>query len=293
MALDIQHWLEVLFDGVGGAALIAFVTAWKDRSREKKSAQAPKTAKRKTLWMAIAAVFFVVCLGVGVAIHVFGGTPTASEQAKPSSPLAHLSQPTVSTVENPPRRAATTADEIIALLSEQLQVDRAEIKPEKDLVLDLGATPLDKTEIVMQIETAYDIQIPDKDARKLKSVGDIINYVERRGHTEKPTASVNRTEFKDSHTTKMPRREKAARQAPIGNENTLVNVPIPKSMGSGNTFVGTTDANGKTIMNKGGTAIGKGACADPTSIAIGADAHAGKCPAAEKPTVKGTDSSPQ
>ena len=157
----------------------------------------------------------------------------------------------------------------------------------------LGAIPLDKTEIAMQIETAYGIQIPDKDAKKLKSVGDIINYVERREHTGKPTASVNRTESKDSHTTKMPRREKATRQAPIGNDNTLVNVPIPKSMGSGNTFVGATDANGNTIINKGGAAIGKGACADPTSIAIGADAHAGKCPAAEKPTVKGTDSGPQ
>jgi len=71
-----------------------------------------------------------------------------------------------------------------------LQVDKAKIKPEKDLVLDLGATPLDKTEIVMQIETAYNIQISTKDARKLKSVGDIINYMEQRDHTEKTSTSV-------------------------------------------------------------------------------------------------------
>jgi hypothetical protein len=89
--------------------------------------------------MAVAAVFFIVCLCVGVAIHVFGGTPTASEQAKPSPPLAHSSQPTVPTIDKPPRRSATTADEVIALLSEKLQVDRAEVKPEKDLVLDLGS----------------------------------------------------------------------------------------------------------------------------------------------------------
>jgi hypothetical protein len=38
--------------------------------------------------------------------------------------------------------------------------------------------------------------------------------------------------------------------------------------------VGATDTNGNTILNKGGTAIGRGAYADPTSIAIGAHAHA-------------------
>ena len=114
----------------------------------------------------------------------------ASEQAKPSPPQAQPAQPAVPTIDNQPKRSATIADEITALLSEQLQVDKAEIKPEKDLVLDLGATPLDKTEIVMQIETAYNIQISAKDARKLKSVGDIINYMERRDHTGKTSTSV-------------------------------------------------------------------------------------------------------
>ena len=135
--------------------------------------------------MAVAAVFSVVCLCVGVAIHVFGKAPTASEQAKPSPPLSHLSHPAIPTIEKPPTRVSTTADEITALIAEELQLDRAEVKPEKDLVLDLGATPLDKAEIVMSIETAYDIQIPDRDARNLKNVGDIINYMERRVHTGK------------------------------------------------------------------------------------------------------------
>ena len=112
------------------------------------------------------------------------------EQSKPAPPQAQPAQPAVPTIDNQPKRSATIADEITALLSEQLQVDKSEIKPEKDLVLGLGATPLDKTEIVMQIETAYNIQISSKDARKLKSVGDIINYVERRDHTGKTSTSV-------------------------------------------------------------------------------------------------------
>jgi hypothetical protein len=61
----------------------------------------------------------------------------------------------------------------------------------------------------------------------------------------------------------------------IGNNNTSVNVPNPPAMGNGNTIIGPTDSNGNTIYNRGGTAIGAGATADPTSIAIGAGAHAG------------------
>lgn len=86
----------------------------------------------------------------------------------------------------------------------------------------------------------------------------------------------------------QPERKKKTLQHPpltkpqIGSDNTLVNVPIPPSLGDGNTFIGPTDANGNTIYNKGGTAIGKDACADPTSIAIGAGANAG-CKTPAKP----------
>jgi acyl carrier protein len=183
MALDVQHWLEGLFDGVGGAALIAFLTAWNDHNRERKSAQAPKTAKRNTLWMTVAAVFFAVSLCVGAAIHFLRKAPTASRQSESSPPLVHPAQPAVPAIEKSPMRVATTADEITALIAVRLQIDRADVKSDKDLVLDLGADPMDKAEILMAIESAYDMQIPDKDARKLKSVGDIIDYVERREHT--------------------------------------------------------------------------------------------------------------
>jgi hypothetical protein len=47
--------------------------------------------------------------------------------------------------------------------------------------------------------------------------------------------------------------------------------------------VGATDSQGNTIFNKGGTAIGSGACADSTSIAIGAHANAGACKATITP----------
>ena len=60
-----------------------------------------------------------------------------------------------------------------------------------------------------------------------------------------------------------------------GSNNTTVGrIPFSAINGNGNTFVGATDDRGNTII-RGGTAIGQGATADPTSVAIGAGAHAG------------------
>jgi hypothetical protein len=61
-----------------------------------------------------------------------------------------------------------------------------------------------------------------------------------------------------------------------GNDNTVVGrVPYRAVNGNGNTIVGATDANGNTIFNHGGTAIGSGAQAGSTGVAIGAHANAG------------------
>ena len=77
---------------------------------------------------------------------------------------------------------------------------------------------------------------------------------------------------------KTPNTEKPtpAEGAIKGTDNTLVGqVPYRSITGDGNTIVGATDANGNTILNRGGTAIGNGANAGPSDIAIGAHANAG------------------
>lgn len=66
-------------------------------------------------------------------------------------------------------------------------------------------------------------------------------------------------------------------QATIGNDNTIVGVKPKGSIGNGNTIIDPGDASGNAIVNRGGTAIGAGACAGPTDVAIGAGAQAGKC----------------
>src|ERR1019366_4115150 len=67
-----------------------------------------------------------------------------------------------------------------------------------------------------------------------------------------------------------------------GNENTVVG-HAPCHMGSGNTIVNDADTNKSVIHSQGGTAIGRGACADSTSVAIGASANAGACASQKKP----------
>jgi hypothetical protein len=77
-----------------------------------------------------------------------------------------------------------------------------------------------------------------------------------------------------------PEASQAAKQAEpkvIGTDNTFAGNVQYSVIGSGNTIVRTTDGQGNSIMDLGGIAIGRDACADSTSIAIGAGANAGAC----------------
>jgi acyl carrier protein len=68
-------------------------------------------------------------------------------------------------------------DEIKKVVVEQLGVAEAEVTREASFVDDLGADSLDTVELVMALEEAFGIEIPDEDAEKIKTIGDTINYV--------------------------------------------------------------------------------------------------------------------
>jgi acyl carrier protein len=70
--------------------------------------------------------------------------------------------------------------EIIDIVVEQLGVDPSEVTLQKSFVEDLNADSLDQTEFVMSIEEKYGIEIPEEVAEKLKTVGDVVAYVEER-----------------------------------------------------------------------------------------------------------------
>ncbi len=63
------------------------------------------------------------------------------------------------------------------IIVEQLGVDEGEVTPSANFVDDLGADSLDTVELVMAFEEAFDIEIPDEDAEKIRTVQDAINYI--------------------------------------------------------------------------------------------------------------------
>ncbi len=69
------------------------------------------------------------------------------------------------------------SDEIKKLISESLSVDMKEIKEDSKFVDDLGADSLDIAELVMSMETKFDVEIPDEDAQKIKTVGEAVDYI--------------------------------------------------------------------------------------------------------------------
>ena len=70
------------------------------------------------------------------------------------------------------------ADQIGKIIVEQLGVNEDQIKPEAKFIEDLGADSLDTVELVMALEEKFETEIPDEDAEKLQSVGDVIKFVE-------------------------------------------------------------------------------------------------------------------
>lgn len=68
-------------------------------------------------------------------------------------------------------------DKVKAIITEQLQVDEADIKMESSFIEDLGADSLDIVELVMALEEEFDIVIPDEDAEKIRTVEEAVNYI--------------------------------------------------------------------------------------------------------------------
>ncbi len=63
------------------------------------------------------------------------------------------------------------------IIVEQLGVDMETVTPEASFIDDLGADSLDIVELVMTMEEEFDLEIPDEDAEKIKTVNDVINYI--------------------------------------------------------------------------------------------------------------------
>lgn len=69
--------------------------------------------------------------------------------------------------------------EVKRIIKEQLDVDEKDIKPESTFIEDLGADSLGLVELVLAFEEAFEIDIPDEDTEKIRTVQDAINYIEQ------------------------------------------------------------------------------------------------------------------
>ena len=70
-------------------------------------------------------------------------------------------------------------DEVKEVVVEQLNVNPDEVTLEADFVEDLGADSLDVVELVMALEEKFEIEIPDEDAEGIKTVKDVVDYIEK------------------------------------------------------------------------------------------------------------------
>ncbi len=66
------------------------------------------------------------------------------------------------------------------LIVEQLGVSKEEVSPSASFLDDLGADSLDIVELVMSMEEEFDVEIPDEDVDKLRTIGDAIGYLRER-----------------------------------------------------------------------------------------------------------------
>lgn len=71
------------------------------------------------------------------------------------------------------------AERVIQIVVDKLGVEQSEVTNEASFANDLGADSLDTVELIMEFEKEFGIQIPEEQAEKIATVGDVISYLEK------------------------------------------------------------------------------------------------------------------
>lgn len=81
---------------------------------------------------------------------------------------------------NPPEGPRVSVEQkVIEIVCEHLAVNKEQVTRSTNFIEDIGADSLDIVELIMELEEEFDIQIPDDQAEKIKTVGEAIDYIER------------------------------------------------------------------------------------------------------------------
>ena len=75
---------------------------------------------------------------------------------------------------------SSVENKVKKIIIDQLDVTEEEVIPQASFVDDLGADSLDTVEMVMAFEEEFNIEIPDEDAEKIKTVQDAIEYIQKK-----------------------------------------------------------------------------------------------------------------
>lgn len=72
---------------------------------------------------------------------------------------------------------AIDQNQLIKIIANQLQIDEGQVTADASFMDDLGADSLDTVELIMALEEEFDLEIPDSDAEKIRTVQDAIDYM--------------------------------------------------------------------------------------------------------------------
>lgn len=70
-------------------------------------------------------------------------------------------------------------EKVKKMLAAQINISEDEIKPESDIINDLGADSLDVVEMLMAVESEFNITVPDEVAMEMKTIQDVVSFIEK------------------------------------------------------------------------------------------------------------------
>src|SRR5437762_3386420 len=106
--------------------------------------------------------------------------------------------------------------EVKRIIKEQLDVDEKDIKPEATFIDDLGADSLGLVELVLAFEEAFEIDIPDEDTEKIRTVQDAIEYIEKHAKKQPPHYEAHGTGRPHRHRARDAERDRHRRDVALG-----------------------------------------------------------------------------